>query len=214
MNLALILSALLLTLAAIDSHGAGVVWDLFNGVGIVAFAFFLALQVETLRGSRVRGGSGAGAIETHTHLAYLALGAVVVHAAGLLIADEMSWEYVTVRAPLYMAAGLASVALLVWLAMTSTTSRRRAIGAPARFQSLHRIGSLALLALVTWHVIGSGYYFASIPARAVVLGATAGCAFMPSVVSARSKFATAPGTALTTVIAASLIGVFTLVRNL
>ncbi len=214
MNLALILSALLLALAAIDSQGAGMVWDLFNGAGIIAFAFFLALQVETLRGSRARGGSGAGAIAVHTHLAYLALGAVVIHAAGLLVADEMSWEYVTVRAPLYMVAGLTSVALLIWLALTSTTSRRRGLGAPARFQSLHRIGSLVLLALVAWHVIGSGYYFASMPVRAIVLGATAGCALMPGVVSARSKFMTAPGTALTAAIATSLVGVFSLVRNL
>lgn len=201
-------------LAAIDSRGAGTIWDLFNGAGLVALAFFLALQVETLRGSRARGASGAGAIAVHTHLAYLALGAVVIHAAGLLIADDVSWEYVTVRAPLYMVAGLASIALLIWLTMTSTTNRRRALGAPSRFQSMHRLGSLALLALVAWHVIGSGYYFDSIAARAIVLGLIAGCALMPGIVSARLNFPKAPGGTITAAIATTLVGVFAIVRNL
>ncbi len=214
MTLALIVSAALLGLAAIDSTGAGPIWDIFNGFGLVCLGFLAALQVETLRHRLRFGHPAAGAIATHTRIAYFAFGALVFHAGGLLIADSITFEYVSLRAPLYMIAGLAAVALIAWLAITSTSRRRREHGDPPDFRNIHRFGGLVLLALAGWHVIGVEHFYTSWPTKAAVVALLCACAFVPAVFANRLIGSWQPGGAATALAMVALIATFVLARNL
>ena len=88
-------------------------WDFGNGLGFVAFALVLVLSLEP------------GRSRLHRPLAWLAVGAALVHGGYLLALDATLLEYLKPTMPAYMAAGLLALALLVLSAVFSGKARRR-----------------------------------------------------------------------------------------
>jgi cytochrome b561 len=211
-SLATILVAVLLVLGAANRAGAGITWDVLNGLGLTALGLLAALHVETLRTRVAKQTPARSILATHTVLAYLAIAAIAIHAAGLLVADPISREYISFDAPMYMAAGYAAAVLLVWITVTSigrTTTVR-----PRRFRSLHGAGAMLVLGLSGWHVIGSGFYFDSVIAQSGVLAGLAVCALAPAAIARRTQSLPAFGLSATTCALVAFIALFVLLRNL
>ncbi|HET6471599.1 MAG TPA: ferric reductase-like transmembrane domain-containing protein [Pseudomonadales bacterium] len=139
--------------------GAGWGWDAANALGFAAAALIVFLHVETGAARNRPVALAAFHSKLHANVAALALGFAVVHVAGLTADDRMTLEYWALSAPPYMLAGF--VALLVMIAVVASAyprPRRAVFDSPQRFRRLHGIASLALTALVAWHIAGSALY--------------------------------------------------------
>ena len=124
----------------------GWLWDFGNGLGFVAFALILALSLEP------------GRSRLHRPLAWLAVGAAVVHGGYLLALDATLLEYFKPTMPPYMAAGLLALALLALSALTSGKARRRIFPVRRDFRRLHWALSALVIAGAGYHVAGSAFY--------------------------------------------------------
>ena len=124
----------------------GWLWDFGNGLGFVAFALILVLSLEP------------GRSRLHQALAWLAVGAALVHGGYLLAMDAILLEYLKPTMPAYMAAGLLALALLVLSALFSGKARRRIFPGRRAFRRLHWVLSAVVIAGAGYHVAGSAFY--------------------------------------------------------
>lgn len=124
----------------------GWLWDFGNGLGFVAFALILALSLEP------------GRSRLHRALAWLAVGAALVHGGYLLALDAALLEYLKLTMPAYMAAGLLALALLVLSALFSGKARRRVFPGRRAFRRQHWALSTVVIAGAGYHVAGSAFY--------------------------------------------------------
>ena len=143
-----VIAAVLCALAWLTPTPAagGWLWDLGNGLGVVAFALILVLSLEP------------GRSRLHRPLAWLAVGAASVHGGYLLVLDATLVEYLKPTMPPYMAAGLVALALLALSALTSGKVRRRIFPSQRAFRHLHWIFSSVVIAGSAYHVVGSAFY--------------------------------------------------------
>ena len=124
----------------------GWLWDFGNGLGFVAFALILVLSLEP------------GRSPLHRPLAWLAVGAALVHAGYLLALDATLLEYLKPTMPPYMAAGLLALALLALSGLSSGKARRRIFPGHRDFRRLHWVLSALVIAGAGYHVAGSAFY--------------------------------------------------------
>jgi DMSO/TMAO reductase YedYZ heme-binding membrane subunit len=142
--------------------GAGWSWDALNGVGFATTALLAFLCIETGAARSRPASQAAFYSRLHRNLGVMALTGVGVHAIGLALADRVTLEYWKPVAPLYMLAGIGAALLLIVLVATAFPAPRRALfGNRSTFRRAHRYGSLAVIGLAAWHVLGSGFYLDS-----------------------------------------------------
>lgn len=135
--------------------GSNLAWDSLNGLGLAAFAL-LILCCWLAPASRAR--YSVHALRLHITLSLLVLGAVLIHALGMVLANEVAIEYLKWRAPAYMHAGNLGFVLMIAICLLSMTRVRRSLHANFhRFRSLHRALSAVALGLAGWHVVGTGF---------------------------------------------------------
>jgi len=139
--------------------GAGWGWDAANAIGFAAAALIVFLHVETGAARNRPAPHAAFHSKLHVNVAALALGLAVAHVVALLVDDRVTLEYWKLSAPPYMLAGFVALfAMIAILASAYPGPRRAVFDSPQRFRRVHRIASLALAALVAWHVAGSALY--------------------------------------------------------
>jgi hypothetical protein len=139
--------------------GAGWGWDAANAVGFAAAALIAFLHVETGAARNRPAAQAAFHAKLHSNVAALALGLALAHVVGLLADDRMTLEYWKLSAPPYMLAGFVALFVMIALVATAYPRPRRAVfDSPTRFRRIHGVASLALAALVAWHVAGSALY--------------------------------------------------------
>lgn len=130
--------------------GGGWGWDTANAIGFAAFSLILYLQIDKGRGRGLR---------RHQALAWLAASLVCMHAVFFWLLDETSLEYLKPTMPLYMAAGLFALALLVAVPVASPGAARRLGNANhGGFRLQHWWLSVILIAAAGYHLLGSGFY--------------------------------------------------------
>lgn len=128
-------------------------WDFINGIG------FAAVGAVAYLGWDSQTAASLPSQRLHSNIAIAAALLVVMHAAGFLLLDSYTVEYLKLKAPLYMLAGLAGALVIVFLAITSLPRlRRRVFSRYSLFRSRHTVLSIAVLALTVWHVLGADYY--------------------------------------------------------
>ncbi len=77
----------------------------------------------------------------------------------LLADDAVTIEYWKLSAPPYMLAGIVALLLMAAIVASGYPKPRRWLFAnPAQFRRTHGIASIALTALVAWHIAGSALY--------------------------------------------------------
>jgi hypothetical protein len=139
--------------------GAGWVWDGANALGFVAAALIVFLHVETGAARNRPAAHAAFHAKLHANIAALALGFAGVHVLALVADDRLTIEYWKLSAPPYMLAGFVALfAMIAVVASAYPRPRRAVFGTAQRFRRVHGGVSLALTALVAWHVAGSALY--------------------------------------------------------
>lgn len=137
-------------------------WNAANGFGFVACVLMLTVALLGGRAPPI----GAGLV-FHRHFGWAAFAALGIHVA-MMLADQTTWQYLEIGAPAYMWAGLMALVPLTLLAVSGLQGpRRRWFGRAGEFRSAHLLWSAAAAALVSWHVIGSGYYVEGLAAAAI-----------------------------------------------
>ena len=113
----LLVFASVLGITLMDSPllGGGWTWDLWNGMGFVAFALILALFGDSGRGKR---------LAIHRLMGWTALGLVLAHALGFLFTDPVLLEYLDIDGPLYFGAGVVAAFLLLFVILSSGPQQR------------------------------------------------------------------------------------------
>ena len=159
---------LLLLAASFASTGSsgGPQWDLLNGAGFAACALYIHLSWLSASPAR------QPMLDAHADLALWICGFAVLHSGGLLVAEPTLLEYLEADAPPYMLAGVMALVMLLAITWASfPRARQRVWQSWPAFRSWHKWTWLLLLGAITWHVLGSGFYFDTTLAR--MLGLTA-----------------------------------------
>ena len=127
----------------------------------------------------------------HELLGWLTLGCAALHAALAPVSDRVALEHLKLTTPLYEWAGIAALALLLFLCVPASAPLRRRLWSRHRsFQASHVIaGSLALL-LIAVHVLGTARYLHGLLARA--LGSALCVAALLALLRARARRPHAP----------------------
>ena len=108
-------------------------------------------------------------------LGWIALGAASLHILLAVVADHTVVEYLKLTAPLYQLAGIAAFVMLLVLVATSLASARRRLWRSQRnFQATHIILGCLLAALLAAHVITAGRYTGGYVRRFVFIAVAAG----------------------------------------
>jgi len=205
--------------------GAGWDWDSANAVGFAAAALIVFLHVETGAARNRPAVQAAFHARLHADVAALALGLVVLHVAALLLDDRVTLEYWKLSAPPYMFAGfVASFAMIAIVASAYPRPRRAVFDSQQRFRRVHGVASLALTALVAWHVAGSALYLDTRAKQALfvaaIVGVPAWLRLRPSIerplldAPARAAGEARSETVWIGVALLAIGGAFTLLRNL
>tara|TARA_R110002110_G_C13470525_1_gene721014 strand:+ start:133021 stop:133812 length:792 start_codon:yes stop_codon:yes gene_type:complete len=158
--LLLYLSApLVLVSIAQRAPSVNLLWDVANAMGYLALALIILLFVYTGRPRAFPAFSGGFFAALHRHFGFIALALIVGHTGILLYAEPLLVEHLKLTAPVHMLTGLASALVILLLTATSiTVVRRRLWEDYQRFRGVHAWLSIAALALLLLHVLGSGYY--------------------------------------------------------
>lgn len=159
-TVALCWCALPLVLLWLDiSLSAGWFWDAGNGLGFVAFSLCGYLFIERARPRRVPIIHGAFFIWWHKALAWVIFALASLHTVIFLVAEPLNWNYLSLRSPWYMLAGLFAWLLLGYLCISSIRAIRRRLHSSAKgYRLVH--GALAILALLLslYHIVAAGFY--------------------------------------------------------
>ena len=150
LHVAVLAAVVVLTLLEAPRLSGGWRWDVPNALGLVAFAGLAALMLES--------GAGRGR-QAHEAIGWLVLVGVVGHAAWFVITDLQTVEYLKLKAPPYMLAGMASGLLLLVVTVGAVpTLRAKAYARPRTFRRWHRRLSWFCLVLAAYHMAASGFY--------------------------------------------------------
>lgn len=131
---------------------AGFLWDFFNGLGFCGLAALISLAWDSespARNPRLR---------LHRNLAVVSSILISGHVLGFLLWDPTVIEYLKLRAPLYMLAGIGGYLLMVLATLSSFPAPRRVLYRGfARFRQWHLIVSIAAILTSVWHVLGTKF---------------------------------------------------------
>ena len=171
MHLFLLFCALAMLAAFLGGRlpASGWQWDLLNGIG------FAAVGAVAYLGWDSRSLASQASQRFHSNVAVAVAVLVAVHAVGFLLIDKVTVEYIKLKAPPYMLAGLVGALVLSFLAATSFLPlRRRLFPQYLQFRNWHTALSIAALLLSLWHVLGAGYYLSTWYGAAVFILIVAG----------------------------------------
>ncbi len=162
---------------------AGFLWDFFNGLGFCGLAVLIALAWDSespARNPRLR---------LHRNLAVVSSILISGHVLGFVVWDPTVIEYLKLRAPLYMLAGIGGYLLVVLATVSSFPTPRRVLYRGfSRFRQWHLIVSVAAILTSVWHVLGTKFVISGI------LHSLAFCLLVlgiPAYAYARRRFAAA-----------------------
>lgn len=167
----LLFSCLVVACTWLDGRlpATGWAWDFFNGLGLVALGgvVFLCWDPKSKHDAVVR--------RLHCDVAVVVAALVGAHIAGLLWWDPVVVEYLRLRAPLYMVAGIVAAVAIAGLSISfSPGLRQRLFPEYAGFRTVHTPLSIAALLLALWHVLGTDYYLSAWYEKAVFAALIAG----------------------------------------
>jgi len=144
------LAMIIITCTNSRGLGAGIVWNIANGLGYAAFTSLLLTCFS--RPVRLN-------ILSHRSLGYIALLFTSLHVGILLISDPVTIEYLKPNAPLYMWIGSFSAIFMVSIIISSLTSfKSNFYDNTYNFKKVHRIMSWLIIVGCLFHIIGSGFY--------------------------------------------------------
>jgi predicted CXXCH cytochrome family protein len=111
----------------------------------------------------------------HEMLGWIALGAAALHVLAAVAADHTVIDYLKPTSPLYQLAGIAALAVLLALTVSSVAGLRRRLWRSHRnFQASHILLGCLLLALLAAHVVTTGRYIGGTARRVVFFAVAAG----------------------------------------
>lgn len=152
---ACLLALLLICLVPDGLPASGGSWDWLGGVGLASLAFLLALSWEA------ESPAPQPRLTVHRNLALAATGLALLHAAGYLVTDPITIEYLKPKAPAYMLLGIVGFVIMLFVTITSLPGPRRRIYARfSNFRRWHLGLSIAALITAAWHVVGTDYLIA------------------------------------------------------
>jgi DMSO/TMAO reductase YedYZ heme-binding membrane subunit len=135
-----------------------VFWLIAVLVGYGAVALIALLAILPLR-NLARSPSGRMTVPMHEKIALIALALTGLHIVVFLAAEPLTLEYLKLSQPRYMIAGNIAALLMLLLVVTSLERiRPRLFGTRLRYRPLHLAGSILLVVLMLWHMIGSAVY--------------------------------------------------------
>lgn len=133
-------------------------WDSLMAMGLVCAQMTVLLGVLSPRFWSLNGHDATALLHLHRYLGMAVLGLGLVHGIGLLLVEPVTLEYLKLRAPNYMLAGIG--ALLAMAALVWPSLKRMAWRMHYRLWHIsHALLALLALGLMLWHLLGSGYGF-------------------------------------------------------
>jgi hypothetical protein len=149
-------------------------WELSEILGLAGLLACLALSGCPVR-PRETTPPTVLSLGRHEVLGWTAAGVAALHIMLALASDHTVIEYLKPTSPLYQLAGIAAFLLLLILVATSVTSLRRRLWRSHRdFQATHIIVGCVLLALLVAHVVTTGRYAGGYPRRLAVIAVAVG----------------------------------------
>lgn len=146
-------------------------WDWANVMGYLVLALALLLFVYRGRARSFPAFSGRFFANLHRDLGYIALFLLTGHVGLLLWAEPLLLEHLKPTAPLHMLAGLFALLFMIVLVISSVPFLRRRLWPNYHsFRRLHALFAAAILGLVIYHVVMSGFYMNSRWKLAVLAG--------------------------------------------
>jgi Ferric reductase like transmembrane component/Class III cytochrome C family len=138
-----------------------------------------ALACLALCGSPVRPRESAPpallSLGRHEMLGWIALGAAALHILLAVMTDHTVLEYLKPTSPIYQLTGIVGFVVLLVLVATSLASARRRLWRSHRnFQATHIAFGCLLLALLAVHVVTTGRYTAGYGRRVLFIAVAAG----------------------------------------
>ncbi|MDX2367728.1 MAG: ferric reductase-like transmembrane domain-containing protein [Colwellia sp.] len=144
------LAMIIITCTHSRGLGAGIAWNVANGLGYAAFTTLLLTCFS--RPVRLNNLS-------HRSLGYVTLLFTSLHISILLISDPVTIEYLKPNAPLYMWLGSFSAIFMVFIIISSLTHFKNIFyNSTGNFKKAHRIMSWLIVIGCLCHIIVSGFY--------------------------------------------------------
>jgi predicted CXXCH cytochrome family protein len=159
-------------------------WEIAQTLGLGAALACLLLSLLPVR-LRMPGRITLS-LARHELLGWVALGCVAGHVLLALASDPVVLEHLKVTTPLYEWAGIAALALLLFLCIPASAPLRRRLWSRHRsFQAAHVSASCTALLLIAVHVLTTGRYVHGMVAR--VTGVTLCAAALLALLRARAR---------------------------
>jgi hypothetical protein len=137
-------------------------WDWANAMGYLAVAISLLLFVYKGRAHVFPTYSGRFFANFHRDLGYIIVLLLAGHVGVLLVAEPLLLEHLKPTAPLHMMSGLLALVLMLLLVCTSIPVVRRRLWPDYHlFRHIHGLVAVAIVLLVFFHVLVSGFYLNS-----------------------------------------------------
>jgi hypothetical protein len=137
-------------------------WDWANVMGYMVLTLALLLFVYRGRARSFPAFSGRFFANLHRDLGYIAMLLLTGHVGLLLWAEPLLLEHLKPSAPLHMLAGLFALLFMIVLVISSVPFLRRRLWPNYhRFRHIHALFAAAILGLVNYHVVMSGFYLNS-----------------------------------------------------
>lgn len=157
-----LLTPLLLVSMAPAPQAIYTLWDWANVMGYMAMTIALLLFVYRGRARSFPPFSGRFFANLHRDLGYIAMFLIAGHVGLLLWVEPLLLEHLKPTAPLHMLAGLFALILMVVLVISSVPFLRRRVWPNYDgFRRAHMLFAAAILGLVIYHVVMSGFYMNS-----------------------------------------------------
>lgn len=143
-------------------------WDSLMALGLVCALMMVLLGLLSPRYWSLSGHDATALLHLHRYLGIGLLVLILIHGVGLLLVEPVTFEYLKLRAPNYMLAGIG--ALLVMTALVWPSLKRMAWRMHYRLWYIsHAVLALLALGLTLWHLLGSGYGFVESWKKAVLV---------------------------------------------
>ena len=166
-----------------------ILWQSAQALGLAAALACLLLLLLPVRPRMP--GRVTLLLARHELLGWVALGCVTAHAVLAPLSDPVALEHLKVTTPLYEWAGMAGLALLLFLCVPARAPWRRRLWTRHRsFQAAHVLASCVALVLIAVHVLTTGRYAHGRLARA--LGVALCAAALLALLRARARRADGP----------------------
>jgi predicted ferric reductase len=137
-------------------------WDWANAMGYLAVAISLFLFIYKGRAHTFPPFSGRFFANFHRDLGYIVVLLLAGHVGVLLVEEPLLLEHLKPTAPLHMMSGLLALVLMLLLVCTSIPVVRRRLWPDYHlFRHLHGLAAVAIVLLVFFHVLVSGFYLNS-----------------------------------------------------